>query len=82
MWGYGQGVIETTPTKPAEPTKVETTTKITFRNDYASMSSYWKDDRNKAYNPFKTTEFSNRWGAGAFTCVHSLNDEAGAWWMV
>jgi len=55
---------------------------LTLRNEGASMSSYWKDHRIKAYNPFKTTEFSPRWGTGTFTCIHSLNDKDGAWWKL
>jgi hypothetical protein len=46
----------------------------------ASQSSYWKDPRIQPNNPFKTTEFSAKWGTGAFTCTHTLNDKTGAWW--
>jgi len=45
------------------------------------MSSYWRDKRVKAFNPFKTNRFAPRWGQGAFTCIHTLNDARGAWWM-
>jgi len=46
----------------------------------ASQSSYWKDNKIKAYNPFKTSNFSASWGTGEFTCTHTMNDKAGAWW--
>ena len=46
------------------------------------MSTYWKDKRVKAWNVFKTTAFNARWGKGAFTCIHTLNDARGAWWQV
>ena len=46
----------------------------------ASQSSTWTDQRIHANNPFKTTEFSATWGSGEFTCTHTQNDKAGAWW--
>lgn len=81
MFGYGQGKFEKKPIKEEEHTKeTGSLTKVVFRNDGASMSSTWKDDRIKPYNPFKTTEFSARFGSGAFTCIHTMNDKEGAWW--
>ena len=48
----------------------------------ASMSSAWKDHRIKPENPFKSLEFSPRWGTGEFTCIHTLNnDTKGDWWQ-
>jgi len=34
----------------------------------------------KPENPVKTEEFNPSWGQGEFTCIHTLNDEDGAWW--
>jgi len=44
------------------------------------MSSKWKDDRMKPWNPVKTENWNANWGEGEFTCIHSMNDEAGPWW--
>lgn len=46
------------------------------------MSSTWKDERNQAYNVFKTTTYNANWGKGQFTCIHTMNDAEGAWWRV
>merc|ERR1712066_414153 len=46
-----------------------------------TMSSTWKDERNKPWNPIKVTEkFNPNWGGGKFTCIHTLNDADGPWW--
>ena len=45
------------------------------------MSSMWNDNRMIPYNVVKTKNFNANWGQGEFTCVHSMNDEAGPWWM-
>jgi hypothetical protein len=52
-----------------------------IENDWITMSSYWKDARMKAWNVIKTANFNPNWGAGEFTCIHTLNDEAGPWWQ-
>jgi hypothetical protein len=44
------------------------------------MSSKWKDDRMKEWNVIKTPKVNPNWGKGEFTCIHTLNDEKGAWW--
>ena len=44
------------------------------------MSSMWKDDRMKPWNPIKSINFNANWGQGEFTCIHTMNDEAGPWW--
>ena len=44
------------------------------------MSSQWKDDRMKPWNPIKTKNWNAKWGQGEFTCIHTMNDEEGAWW--
>ena len=44
------------------------------------MSSTYRDRRNHAWNPFKTTRWESRWGYGAFTCACTNNDRRGAWW--
>jgi len=44
------------------------------------MSSKWKDERNVPWNVFKTANFNANWGQGEFTCIHTMNDEAGPWW--
>ena len=53
-----------------------------MKRSSAKQSSTWKDKRVKAFNPFKTKRFNARWGKGAFTCTHTLNDPKGAWWQV
>lgn len=58
----------------------EQAVELTLNMDGASQSSFWKDQRIKANNPFKTKEFAANWGTGAFTCTHTENDKAGAWW--
>jgi hypothetical protein len=45
------------------------------------MSSRWKDDRNQAWNVFKTENFNANWGQGEFTCIHTMNDKEGPWWQ-
>jgi hypothetical protein len=40
----------------------------------------WKDDRMKPWNVLKSNKFNANWGKGKFTCIHTMNDEAGAWW--
>ena len=35
----------------------------------------------KPWNPFKTANFNANWGQGEFTCIHTMNDEAGPWWQ-
>jgi len=40
----------------------------------------WKDDRMKPWNPIKSINFNANWGQGEFTCIHTMNDEAGPWW--
>lgn len=44
------------------------------------MSSKWNDERMKPWNVIKTDKWNANWGKGQFTCIHTLNDEAGAWW--
>ena len=44
------------------------------------MSSMWKDERMKPWNPIKSQNFNANWGQGEFTCIHSMNDEVGPWW--
>ena len=44
------------------------------------MSSQWKDERMKPWNPIKTNRFNPNWGKGEFTCIHSMNDAEGPWW--
>lgn len=53
-----------------------------FNRASAKQSSFWRDRRVKAFNPFKTNRYAARWGSGAFTCTHTLNDFKGAWWSV
>ena len=53
-----------------------------MNRESAKQSSTWKDKRVKPFNPFKTNRFAPRWGSGAFTCTHTLNDARGAWWQV
>jgi hypothetical protein len=53
---------------------------LKFKNDWIKMSSRWKDDRMKPWNVFKTSNFNANWGQGEFTCIHTMNDEAGPWW--
>jgi hypothetical protein len=48
----------------------------------AKQSSTWKDKRVRPTNPVKTPRFNARWGKGAFTCTHTLNDASGAWWQL
>ena len=50
------------------------------QDDWISMSSVWKDARNKPWNVIKTNNFNANWGQGEFTCVHSMNDKEGPWW--
>jgi hypothetical protein len=50
-------------------------------NDWITMSSQWKDDRMKPWNVIKTLQFNANWGQGEFTCIHTLNDKEGPWWM-
>jgi len=76
VWGYGKEIIKEKP----KPIVIPPMCSLEFQNERASMSSVWKDHRIKPYNPFKTTEFSPNWGTGAFTCIHTKNDKAGAWW--
>jgi hypothetical protein len=72
VWGYG-GVV----TKPMGRAQV-----IKFYGTSAKQSTYWRDGRIRAYNPFKSpNRFVNRWGNG-MTCTHTLNDVKGPWWMV
>ena len=45
------------------------------------MSSTWKDDRIEPWNPVKVHKgFTTQMFMGSNTCVHTLNDEDGAWW--
>jgi hypothetical protein len=60
--------------------KEEQADELTLNMDGASQSSFWKDQRIKANNPYKTKDFAASWGTGAFTCTHTENDKAGAWW--
>jgi hypothetical protein len=56
---------------------------IELKTESFTQSSRWKDHRNHPYNPAKTTTSWNAgWGQGQFTCIHTLNDAAGAWWKV
>ena len=74
-WGHGGGRRVRRPAHRGRPSV------IGLNRGSAKMSSYWKDKRVKAFNPFKTNRFAPRWGQGAFTCIHTLNDARGAWWM-
>jgi len=53
----------------------------TTTNDAIQMSSMWNDARMKPWNVFKTQNFNANWGQGEFTCIHTLNDKDGPWWM-
>jgi hypothetical protein len=53
---------------------------VPFKEEWLSMSSTWKDSRVQPWNPIKTTTYNANWGQGAFTCIHTLNDDAGPWW--
>lgn len=44
------------------------------------MSSTWKDDRIRAWNPLKGKPFNKNMFKGSNTCIHTMNDEAGPWW--
>ena len=45
------------------------------------MSSTWKDERIKPWNPVKVSKgFDANMFQGSNTCIHTMNDEAGAWW--
>jgi hypothetical protein len=74
-WGYG-GRRAPRPVPNTKPVAVG------FNRKAARQSTYWRDGRVKAWNPFKTNRFNARWGQGAFTCTHTLNDARGAWWQV
>jgi len=54
---------------------------VPFNRNGAKMSSTWKDKRVHPFNVFKSNRFAPRWGTGSFTCIHTLNDAGGAWWM-
>ena len=53
---------------------------VGFKDEWITMSSKWKDDRMKPWNPIKTINFNANWGQGEFTCIHTMNDKEGAWW--
>jgi hypothetical protein len=56
---------------------------LTFKTAEVTMSSKWKDERMKPWNPIKVTQkFNPNWGGGKFTCIHTMNDAEGAWWKV
>lgn len=47
------------------------------------MSSTWKDDRIKPWNPVKGgpgCKYNFNMFKGVNTCIHTMNDESGAWW--
>jgi hypothetical protein len=46
-----------------------------FKNDWISMSSTYKHDQNKPWNPIKTENYNANWGQGEFTCMHTLADK-------
>ena len=52
------------PVKRPRPPKVHGGRQgpLFFIRNSAKQSSYWRDRRVKAYNPFKTKAFANRWG--------------------
>jgi hypothetical protein len=75
-------VVKRTVRQPVKRPRRGSPVAVGFRREWAKQSTYFKDKRVKAWNPFKTTAFNARWGKGAFTCTHTLNDAAGAWWQV
>jgi len=45
------------------------------------MSSRWNYSKNKPCNPFQShTKFQPRWGS-TMTCMHTMADARGAWWI-
>jgi hypothetical protein len=53
---------------------------VVFKEESITMSSKWKDERMLPWNVVKTDKWNSNWGQGEFTCIHTLNDDDGAWW--
>ena len=70
MWKYTapEPIVEEPVEEPEPPEPVKVKEEIVIPEpveptcEQASMSSWWKDDRNIACNPIKTDNFNFNWG--------------------